>query len=468
MSVSVQRDLPAMRIGSQGKRRVDYRAFWLLAFPLFLNSGVQAILNLTDSWFIGRLSTDAIAAMGALYFLILVLVTLFGGVGMYVQTLVAQAYGNGDRDRAVRAVRAGCWCALLLMPLFVVLSFSGSTLLSFLQFSPAVEQLALDYWMPRILGGSIVIASLALTSFFNGIGRSAVTLKVAIAIALLNIVLNEVLMFRMGMGMAGAAWATTLSLLGGLLLLLAIFLSTQTRRRFRSHQVWAPQWKTIRHLFASGIPLGFLMTADLTGLALFQIMQVKLGVVPGAATQLVMVLTSTAYMPTLGIAQAGTTLVGQSIGAGSQRWAQKIGNVSISLCVLYAVSVNILIALNGQWLVPLFISSAGSQVEVVTALSQRLLWLAVIYNTFNALSIGSAFCLQGAGDVRIPSFLAIALSWLVYAPLTHSLTFGSSEGFVRFLPQLGWGVWGGWSAAIVFAVMISSLLRFRWQLRANK
>jgi len=74
MSAPVQLQLPAMRIDSQGKRRFDYRAFWVLAFPLFLNSGVQAVLNLTDSWFIGRLSTDAIAAIGALYFLILVLV----------------------------------------------------------------------------------------------------------------------------------------------------------------------------------------------------------------------------------------------------------------------------------------------------------------------------------------------------------------------------------------------------------
>ncbi|MEM6597836.1 MAG: MATE family efflux transporter [Cyanobacteria bacterium P01_C01_bin.69] len=317
--------------------------------------------------------------------------------------------------------------------------------------------------MPRLLGGSIIIANLALTSFFNGIGRSAVTFKAAVVIALVNVLLNEVLMFQVGLGMAGAAWATTASLAVGLLLLLADFLSDQNRQRFRSHKVWRPQWKMMGDLFKAGIPLGFLMTADLTGLALFQIMQVKLGVVPGAATQIAMVITSTAYMPTLGIAQAGTTLVGQSIGAGSQRWAKKVGNVSIALCVLYAAAVSFVIALGGEWLVPLFISSVGTQVEVAIALSQKLLWLAVIYNTFNGLSIGSAFCLQGAGDVRVPSFLAISLSWLLYAPLTHSLTFDPGEGFVRFLPQFGWGVWGGWTAAIIFSGMISSLLCLRWK-----
>lgn len=100
--------------------------------------------------------------------------------------------------------------------------------------------------------------------------------------------------------------------------------------------------------------------------------------------------------------------------AGAHRWAKKVGNVSILLCVLYAATVNLFIALRGEWLVPLFISAASEQVENVTVLSQKLLWLAVIYNTFHALSIGSSFFLQGAGDVKIPSLLAISLCWLAY------------------------------------------------------
>jgi multidrug resistance protein, MATE family len=387
--------LPALKVDRQGKRRVDYRAVFKLALPLFLNSGVQAFLNLTDSWFIGRLSTDAIAAMGALYFLVIVLFTLLGGVGMYVQTWVAQAYGDGQRRQAAQAVWTGCWSALLLLPLFVLLAFSGSSLFSRLQLSPTVEQLAIDYWMPRLLGGTIAVANFALTSFFNGIGQPVVTLMVAIVITVINIALNEWFMFRLGLGMAGAAWATTLSLGVGMVLLLSLFLSRKIRHRFQSHRVWRPHWQAIRYLFAFGVPLGLLMTSDLTGLALFQIMQVKLGVVEGAATQIVMMLISTAYMPTLGIAQAGTTLVGQSIGAGDRCWATRVGNVAIALCVLYTIAVGVVLALNGKWLIPLFTTLTDPHAEAVIALSQILLWLAVGYNVFNALSIGSAFCLQG-------------------------------------------------------------------------
>ena len=468
MAYSRESLVPAMKIDLQGKRRVDYRGILLLAFPLFLSSGVQAILNLTDSWFIGRLSTDAIAAMGALYFLILVVFILFGGVGMYVQTLVARAYGEGKPDRAARAVGAGCWSALLLAPLFVWLAFAGTAWLELFGLSPAIEQLAKAYWTPRVLGLAIAIANLGLTAFFNGIGQPTITLGVSIAIAALNAILNEGLMFRLGMGMTGAAWATTISLIAGMAIFLYAFLQRNIRQRFQSHRVWKPEWATIRYLFALGIPLGFLMTADLTGIALFQMMQVKLGVVAGAATQVVMTLTSTAYMPALGIAQAGTTLVGQSMGAGDRVWAKRLGNVAIALCVAYAISVNTVLALNGHWLVPLFVTTAEGEVESTIALSQTLLWLAVAYNAFNALNIGSAFCLQGTGDVRMPSLLAVLLSWFGFVPLTHILTFDRGEGLVVFLPQFGVGVFGGWSAAILFTLVLSSCLFWRWQSRSSR
>ncbi len=57
------------------------RAIISLAWPLFLNTSVQALLNLTDTWFLGRISVDALAAIGSIFFLVLVFVLLFGGQG---------------------------------------------------------------------------------------------------------------------------------------------------------------------------------------------------------------------------------------------------------------------------------------------------------------------------------------------------------------------------------------------------
>ena len=71
--------LPGQVLDAGGRPRIDYRAVAALAFPFMLNSAVQAVLNATDTWFIGRLSPAATAAIGAVYWPILVCVLLFGG-----------------------------------------------------------------------------------------------------------------------------------------------------------------------------------------------------------------------------------------------------------------------------------------------------------------------------------------------------------------------------------------------------
>ena len=85
------------------------RAIAVLALPLVLNSTVQAVLNLTDTWFIGRLSTSATAAIAAVHWLALLAIFMIGGVAMGVQTLVAQAYGAGRYRRTSQIAWLGLW-----------------------------------------------------------------------------------------------------------------------------------------------------------------------------------------------------------------------------------------------------------------------------------------------------------------------------------------------------------------------
>src|SRR5688572_11670910 len=84
--------LPASRQDAAGRIKVDVRAILALALPLFLNSSIQAVLNLTDTWFIGRISSTAVAAIAAIHWLILGFLLFFGGVAMAVQTFAAQAF----------------------------------------------------------------------------------------------------------------------------------------------------------------------------------------------------------------------------------------------------------------------------------------------------------------------------------------------------------------------------------------
>jgi MATE family multidrug resistance protein len=455
--------LPGQTLSPRGRPRLDYAAVAKLAFPFMLNSAVQAVLNATDTWFIGRLSPAATAAIGAVYWPILVFVLLFGGVGLSVQTLVAQAFGARRYARASQATWTAIWASLLTLPLFAALAVSGAWMFSPFGIAEGTLRLAVDYWFPRMLGAPLGIALWSILGFFNGVGRPMITLRVTLSVAAANAVLNQLFVVSLGLGIAGSAWATGAAQLLGVALAMAAFLHPTTRTRFRSHLTARLRVHALISQFKLGVPMGVLYAADITGFALFQLMQVRLGLVDGASTQIVMMLTSFCYMPAVGIAMAGTTLVGQAIGAGTPDWASKVGNGIIAIAVLYMGVSGILLAAAGPWLVPLFTNRSDPAAAAVAATGCRLLWIAAGYQLFDGLSLGSGACLRGAGDVRLPSLMVIALSWGFFVPLAHSLSFAPGGGWVHWLPQFGLGAVGGWFAALAYIFCLGWMLFLRWR-----
>jgi MATE family multidrug resistance protein len=234
-------------------------------------------------------------------------------------------------------------------------------------------------------------------------------------------------------------------------------------RRFMPRLTWRPRTRRLITLIALGLPMAMTASADLGAAALFQLMQVQFGVVDGAATQIVVIFTSLAYMPGIGLALAGTTLVGQAIGAGDRDWAEELGNRIILIVACFMGGVGILIALVGDWLVPLFVNAADPRAMEVIALSSTLLWLAAAYQFFDGVNFASAFCLRGAGDARVPALIVLACGLLLFLPLTHLLTFAPDGGWIDGLPGYGLGAVGGWSAILVYVVAIGAALWLRWR-----
>jgi MATE family multidrug resistance protein len=349
--------LPAQRIDAAGRAHVDLRAVFALALPLVANSAVQMVLNLTDVWFIGHISTTALAAVGAVQWLVLVVVMVLGGIGMAVQTVVAQAYGARRLARASQAVWTALWGILCVTPLFVLAGLGGRWMLAPFGFDAHIQQLAADFWLPRVAGSCFGAAAWAVMGFFNGIGRPRMTVLIMCAVALANALLNYLFIFKFGWGVAGSGWATTVAQALALVLGVALMLSRSYRHTYKFHLTWRPHARRLWRQFQLGFPMGLLYAADLVGIAIFQMMQVRLSTADGAATQVVMMLTSVAYMPGFGIALAGTTLVGQSIGAGDREWAMRVGTRVTWLAAVYMGGAGVLLALAGPWILPLFASA---------------------------------------------------------------------------------------------------------------
>ncbi|MBF8291381.1 MAG: family efflux transporter [Steroidobacteraceae bacterium] len=424
-TVSRKPALPAMRISADGARHIDMRAIAALALPMVLNSTVQAVLNLTDTWFIGRLSTAATAAVSSAHWLSLLALFLIGGVAMGVQTLVAQAYGAGRYRRTSQMAWMGLWAAVLTIPAFTLTIIIAPWMFHAFGLPADVEALVLDFWGPRMIGGPLAAALWAAVAYFNGIGRTRIPLIVGLVVTLSNVVLNELLIFRFGYGIAGAAWATTFAELMGVMAMTA--------------------------------------SADIGAAAVFQLMQVRMSIVDGAATQIVTIFTSLAYMPGIGLALAGTTLVGQAIGAGDRDWAERLGNRVIAIAACFMGGLGIVIALIGPWLMPLFVNAADPRAADVIALCSSLLWIAAAYQFFDGVNFSSAFCLRGAGDARVPALIVFLCATLLFLPLAHLLTFSPGRGWIEDAPGYGHGAVGGWTALLVYVLAIGIALWLRWR-----
>jgi len=458
--------LPAQRFDAQGRAQVDWRTVLALAGPLIANSAIQAALNLTDTWFVGRISTTALAGMGAIHWMTMVFIGLLGGVGMAVQTVVAQAFGGRRFARAAQATWTALWASLFTAPLFILLAIYADGLLAPFGLSPEVKTMALQFWQPRILFGWLGVALWATLGFFNGIGHARVTLCINLFTLTINAVLAQIFIVRCNWGMAGAAWATNCASAIGLSLSIWVFLRSRHLQRYRATLTWRLHWQRLIDQFKLGLPMGVMMAADLFGLSLFQLMQAKLSAADGAASQITMMLTSVAYMPAIGIALAGTTLVGQSIGAGDKRWARKLGNFIVVMAMTYMGSIGLLLGLLGPWLLPLFVNAHDALTPEVIHTGVTVLWLAAAYQVFDGMTLGSSFCLRGAGDATIPAALVLGMSWFVFVPLAHSLAFAPGQGWFDWLPQFGFGAVGAWSAAVIYVSLIGNTMFLRWRSRA--
>ena len=129
-------------------------------------------------------------------------------------------------------------------------------------------------------------------------------------------------------------------------------------------------------------------------------------------------------------------------------------------------TLGLLLATAGPWILPSFVNSADSSSAEIVRLSGTLLWIAAAYQAFDGLNLGSAFGLRGAGDARVPALVFLGLSWGIWVPLAHSLSFAPGQGWVDVLPQFGLGAIGGWISMLVYVALLGSVLFLRWRSRA--
>jgi MATE family multidrug resistance protein len=444
--------------------QIDDGRLWRLAAPLIFSGLVQTLFSLTDTWFVGRISSQATAAVGAVYGLTFSGMVVLGGAALSVQTFAAQAFGAGRRAAASHATWSGLAACLLAIPGFIALGLALSPILKAMGIDPEIRRLAALYWWPRfVVAGPLAVAAAALCGFFSAIEQGRRTLMVNVAMGVLNIAFNYVLVLKAGAGIAGSGWGTAAASACGLAIATLLFLDRPTRSRFRSHLTWRRPnlWRPL----AFGLPLGLGRAADMAAFALIQLMVVRLGAAEGAAMQIVTLLNTLCYVLTWGLSSAGATLLAQSLGAGHPRRARAIGDGLLRLAAPLLVALGLLMTLAASALCGLFISPADPLSRQTLALSVPALALAAAFQVSDGLAIVIGGNLRAVGDVRVPAAWTSLLAWLFWVPLAHTLIFAPGAGMVAGLPQFGLRLAGAWWASILYGVVLALVLGLRWRKR---
>jgi len=417
-----------------------------LAFPVMLGMLSQVLLNVVDTAMVGRLSAAALAAtaLGSTAFLVIALT--FESLGTGTQILASRRWGENDPLGSSRVLFNSL---ILTLPLGLLLSFLGaSKILPFMHLliaDPEVLKLATVYTRLRFFSLFFILMVSSLRGYFDGIGKTGIRMQYMILVVGLNVVLNYLLIFgKMGfprLEVAGAALATTFSVIIGAFYILACALLDKGLRRrpfFRRDNYCI---SIINKIFYFSLPKGLRMLFGFSAFLIFLKIVGLLGVAELAASNILITILSCTLLMGLGIGIAAATLVSNSLGARKPQAARYYGWASCRMGVAF-------MGLGGLAFIlfPRFIVSVFTPDPTVIELAVVPLAILGAVQVFHAVGIVLTGCLEGAGATHWVLKMEIITHWLILIPLAY---------FLAVIAQFG--IVGAWSA-IGFLIVLYSLI----------
>jgi len=401
---------------------------------------------LTSTAIIGHLGTVPLAGLAAAASLILTVYSLCIFLAYGTTSAVARLLGAGeDREAAHQAVQ-GLWLALLLGAVIAVaVAATAPWLLDLVGAHGEVRDAASIYLHVSLLGFPALLLTLAGTGYLRGVQDTRTPLYVAIGTALLNLVLELILIPGLGYGIGASALATVVAQTVGA----AVYVSRILPSARARHVTLRPDLRAIRRLLVVGRDL-VIRTAALRGsLLLATATASRIGVADLGAHQVVFEIWSFLALGLDALAIAGQAMTGHFLGAGDVGAARAAGRRLIDLGLLGGIAVAVLIVALRPWIPHLF-----SDDPAVTGLIAFLLWWVAVLQPVNAVVFVLDGVLIGAGDQR---FLARAMvaAFLAFAVVAVAVL------------ALGLGIGWLWAALTVLmtARLVALAVRFqrgRW------
>ncbi len=440
-------------------QKYHYREVLRVCLPLVLSLSATTLMEFTDRIFLANYSIDAISAALPAGITSYLPIAFFGGVGGYAGVFIAQYTGRGDEQKIGSVLWQGIHFTLGSgFILWLVAVFATGPLFLLAGHPPEVRVLEEIYFSILCRGAVLHVAMITLSTFFTGRGITRPVMVITLLGVFINIPLDYALIFgRWGMpelGIAGAAIATVTAWGVNVVCLAALIFTRANNRRFGVFSHIRFDREIFARLMRFGVPGSLQFTMDILAFTLFILLVGRIGKAELAATNIVLSINALAFMPSMGVSQGISVLVGQALGRRRPTIAAEYVRGGCHLLLLYILAIDLVFIFAPDLVLTPFLASSEGTADrlAVTAFSRSLLHIVAAYLFFDALYMVFSGALRGAGDTRF-MMLALALA----APFCLVLPVYVGVQYLRITVATAWL----WVLFFVTVLFILAALRFR-------
>ena len=391
----------------------------LLAWPVVLEQTLFAVVGLTDTYVVGHLSAEALAAVGLSNQIINVMAAVFGAVATGSIAVVARQIGAKEKAEANRTTQQSILTAMIIGVLLTIVALLfAPQLMLLLGADAAVAEVGAEYLRISALTFTLMPVLFVGNALLRGSGDTRTPMKVMLIVVLLNAGLA--LYLTRGapdMGSNGPAAASMIARgLGGLLVLGALW---RGRGGVRLPHEWPRiHWPVIKRVLNIGLPAGLEQMLLQGALVAMTMTITSLGTAAYAAHQVGLNIMSLSYLPGWGFAVAATTLVGQYLGAQEPEKSKASGYISYKLALAIMTVGGVLLFVFAEPLMRVFVPED----EAVIAYGVGVIHIAAFVQPLMAASFVFSGSLRGAGDTRTTLFITVGSIWITRVPLAYVLS----------------------------------------------
>lgn len=425
-----------------------------IALPAIAGLSSQMIVSLINTSMVGRLENTHVqlAAMGLGFLGTMAITSFFSSMSTGTHVLIARKQGENNPSGVGEVLTSSLFLCFILGTIFGAIGyFSSYFIIDFFSANHAVTAAGADYMRWQFVGLPFFLMIVSYRGFFFGIGHTKIFMISAILINLFNIIFNYLFMFgALGfpkLQLAGAGVGSSLSMFLGWLFFFFVTFLKEYRKQYQYYSDFRISREVINQIIKISVPVSLQNILILLGFLVFVAITGIIGTLEQAASNVVINALFLSIMPCFGFGIAAQTLVGQSIGQGSNRLAHAYGFETAKLGTIFTIVIGLLFVLFPEAVLRVLTAET-----IVIETARPILQIAGVAQIFYGSGIIFASSLQAGGATIYVMFVEVITHWIIFLPLTY--LFGIA---------LGWGLNGAWLALPVYiiAYTVMNYLRFR-------